>query len=216
MSSVPPRCIPRIKAETESIKGPNELKPSIFVGCSGWRYWKWRDAFYAGVPQNDWFEHYLKHTSTPSKSTRPFTSGRRSRAFILAASARKKQVRLCLQGQRAHKKFKGTKTLVKDFGMITDILGDRMGCFPFQLPPIVTPRPASTTSSANLIRRAATPSNSGTQAGRMMRFTKTFAKPGSSSAPAVERPCLTSLSGQPTRFTSGCMVQAMVSARLLE
>jgi uncharacterized protein YecE (DUF72 family) len=33
------------------------------------------------------------------------------------------------------KKFKGTKTLVKDFGMIADILGDRMGCFLFQLPP---------------------------------------------------------------------------------
>jgi len=33
------------------------------------------------------------------------------------------------------KKFKGTKTLVKDFGMIADILDDRMGCFLFQLPP---------------------------------------------------------------------------------
>jgi uncharacterized protein YecE (DUF72 family) len=33
------------------------------------------------------------------------------------------------------KKFKGTKTLVKDFGLIADILGDRMGCFLFQLPP---------------------------------------------------------------------------------
>jgi uncharacterized protein YecE (DUF72 family) len=33
------------------------------------------------------------------------------------------------------KKFKSTKTLVKDFGMIADILGDRMGCFLFQLPP---------------------------------------------------------------------------------
>ena len=33
------------------------------------------------------------------------------------------------------KRFKGTKTLVKDFGMIADILGERMGCFLFQLPP---------------------------------------------------------------------------------
>jgi hypothetical protein len=29
------------------------------------------------------------------------------------------------------KKFKGTKTLIKDFGMIADILGVRMGCFLF-------------------------------------------------------------------------------------
>jgi uncharacterized protein YecE (DUF72 family) len=33
------------------------------------------------------------------------------------------------------KKFKGTKTLIQDFGMIADILGERMGCFLFQLPP---------------------------------------------------------------------------------
>jgi uncharacterized protein YecE (DUF72 family) len=33
------------------------------------------------------------------------------------------------------KRFKGTKTLIKDFGLIADILGYRMGCFLFQLPP---------------------------------------------------------------------------------
>jgi uncharacterized protein YecE (DUF72 family) len=33
------------------------------------------------------------------------------------------------------KKFKGTKTLIRDFGMIADVLRDRMGCFLFQLPP---------------------------------------------------------------------------------
>jgi len=54
----------RLKAETESPESPNELTPSIFVGCSGWRYWKWRYSFYAGVPQKDWFEHYLKHFDT--------------------------------------------------------------------------------------------------------------------------------------------------------
>ena len=33
------------------------------------------------------------------------------------------------------KRFKGTKTLIRDFGIIADILGERMGCFLFQLPP---------------------------------------------------------------------------------
>ena len=33
------------------------------------------------------------------------------------------------------KKFKGTKTLIRDFGVIADLLGERMGCFLFQLPP---------------------------------------------------------------------------------
>jgi len=30
----------------------------------GWRYWKWRGSFYDGVPQNDWFGHYLKKFDT--------------------------------------------------------------------------------------------------------------------------------------------------------
>src|ERR1700704_2668042 len=54
----------RVKAETKGPKNLPEPKPSIFVGCSGWRYWKWRDSFYAGVAQNDWFEHYLKRFDT--------------------------------------------------------------------------------------------------------------------------------------------------------
>ena len=33
------------------------------------------------------------------------------------------------------KRFGGTKTLVRDFGHIADLLGPRMGCFLFQLPP---------------------------------------------------------------------------------
>jgi len=33
------------------------------------------------------------------------------------------------------KRFAGTKTLIRDFGHIADLLGRRMGCFLFQLPP---------------------------------------------------------------------------------
>ena len=35
------------------------------------------------------------------------------------------------------RKFEGTETLVQDFGYIADLLGPRMGCFLFQLPPSV-------------------------------------------------------------------------------
>jgi uncharacterized protein YecE (DUF72 family) len=39
------------------------------------------------------------------------------------------------------KRFAGTKQLVLDFGLIADLLGPRMGCFLFQLPPVsTTPR----------------------------------------------------------------------------
>ena len=33
------------------------------------------------------------------------------------------------------KRFTGTRTLVRDFGHIADMLGPHMGCFLFQLPP---------------------------------------------------------------------------------
>jgi hypothetical protein len=54
----------RLKSETNSANLTPQHKQSIFVGCSGWRYWKWRGSFYEGVPQNDWFGHYLKNFDT--------------------------------------------------------------------------------------------------------------------------------------------------------
>ncbi len=126
----------RLKMETESPKG--QLKQSVYVGCSGWRYWKWRDSFYRGVPQNDWFGHYLKNFDTveinASFYSWPTVAGiqawRRQpgeKKFIYT-------VKVCEHVTHI-KKFKGTKTLIRDFGLIADILGDRMGCFLFQLPP---------------------------------------------------------------------------------
>jgi len=50
----------RLKMETESPKHALDLKSLLHVGCSGWRYWKWRDSFYANVPQDQWFAQYLK------------------------------------------------------------------------------------------------------------------------------------------------------------
>jgi uncharacterized protein YecE (DUF72 family) len=128
----------RLKAKTEASRSRPEPKQSIHVGCSGWRYWKWRDSFYAEVPQPAWFEHYMKRFDTveinASFYSWPTVAGVKSwwrqpgmKKFIYT-------VKVCELITHV-KKFKGTKTLVKDFGMIADILGDRMGCFLFQLPP---------------------------------------------------------------------------------
>jgi uncharacterized protein YecE (DUF72 family) len=128
----------RLKSATDTPKRSPQLKQSIYVGCSGWRYWKWRDSFYEGVPQNNWFEHYLKRFDTveinASFYSWPTVAGVQS---WRRQAGRKKfvyTVKVCELITHI-KKFKGTKTLVKDFGMIADILGDRMGCFLFQLPP---------------------------------------------------------------------------------
>jgi uncharacterized protein YecE (DUF72 family) len=128
----------RLKSATDSPKRPSQLKESIYVGCSGWRYWKWRDSFYEGVPQNDWFEYYLKRFDTVEINASFY-----SWPTVTAVQAWRRQpgrkrfvyaIKVCELITHI-KKFKGTKTLVKDFGLIADILGDRMGCFLFQLPP---------------------------------------------------------------------------------
>jgi uncharacterized protein YecE (DUF72 family) len=128
----------RLKMNKEGSDRPPEPEAILHVGCSGWRYWKWRNSYYAGVPQPDWFEHYLKDFDTveinASFYSWPTVTGvqawRRqsgNRDFVYT-------VKVCELITHV-KRFKGTKTLINDFGLIADVLGARMGCFLFQLPP---------------------------------------------------------------------------------
>ena len=128
----------RLKMETTSLQATTEPKAAFYVGCSGWRYWNWRDLFYAEVPQPDWFKHYLKRFDTVEinasfyswptvANVRAWRRGPGRKKFVYT-------VKVCELITHV-KKFKGTRTLIKDFGMIADILGDQMGCFLFQLLP---------------------------------------------------------------------------------
>ena len=115
------------------------LKAPVYVGCSGWFYWKWRGLFYPeNLPTGEWFRHYAKHLhsveinasfySWPTvANVNAWRRQPRKRDFVYTVKACELITHI--------KRFKGTKTLIKDFGMIADILGDRMGCFLFQLPP---------------------------------------------------------------------------------
>ena len=119
-------------------QAPVAFKKAIHVGCSGWRYWKWRGSFYADVLQPEWFEHYLKHFDTveinASFYSWPTVAG--VQAWRRAPGKKRFVYTVKVCELITHiKRFKGTKTLVRDFGTIADILGDRMGCFLFQLPP---------------------------------------------------------------------------------
>ncbi len=120
--------------------------PQVHVGCSGWFYWHWRGDFYpADLPTNEWFDHYAARFRTVELNA-PFYSwptvatvnswvrqaGRRKLVYTVKASELITHV----------KRFEGTKTLVKDFGHIADLLGPRFGCFLFQLPPSFTYTPA--------------------------------------------------------------------------
>jgi uncharacterized protein YecE (DUF72 family) len=128
----------RLKMESEGLKPATSLKKTVFVGCSGWRYWKWRDSFYADVPQPDWFKHYGSAFDTVEINASFY-----SWPTVANVQAWRRQpggkdivytVKVCELITHV-KKFTGTKTLIRDFGIIADILGERMGCFLFQLPP---------------------------------------------------------------------------------
>jgi uncharacterized protein YecE (DUF72 family) len=128
----------RLKTKTDRPKDSPRHRQFVHVGCSGWRYWKWRDSFYADVPQTEWFNHYLTRFDTveinASFYSWPTVAGVQSwrrqpgrKKFIYTVKVSELITHV--------KRFKATKTLIRDFGMIADILGDRMGCFLFQMPP---------------------------------------------------------------------------------
>lgn len=128
----------RLKFETKTPKAQSALKEKLYVGCSGSRYWKWRDSFYAAIPQPDWFTHYsgVFHTVEINGSFYSWPTVAGVQAWRRQPGKKEFVYTVKVCELITHiKKFKGTKTLIRDFGMIADILGERMGCFLYQLPP---------------------------------------------------------------------------------
>jgi uncharacterized protein YecE (DUF72 family) len=109
------------------------------IGCSGWYYWHWRGGFYpAELPRTDWFRFYSDQFDTVELNA-PFYSWptvATVRGWLKQAEGRRfiYTVKVCELITHV-KRFSGSKTLVRDFGHLADLLGDRMGCFLFQLPP---------------------------------------------------------------------------------
>ncbi len=118
---------------------PRGGSPEIHVGCSGWFYWHWKDRFYPpGLPSSRWFEHYAGQFKTVELNA-PFYAWptvATVNTWVRQAGRRKFVYTVKVSELITHvKRFVGTKTLVRDFGHIADLLGPRMGCFLFQLPP---------------------------------------------------------------------------------
>jgi uncharacterized protein YecE (DUF72 family) len=113
-----------------------------FIGCSGWFYWHWKGVFYpADLPTSSWFPHYAAHYRTVELNA-PFYSWptiKTVESWIRQTDGREFVYTVKVCELITHiKRFKGTKTLIKDFCHIADILRQRMGCFLFQLPPSYT------------------------------------------------------------------------------
>ncbi len=111
----------------------------VHVGCSGWFYWHWRGVAYPqDLPTRDWFGYYAGRFRTVELNA-PFYSWptvATVKAWVRQAGRRKFVYTVKASEHVTHvKRFEGTKMLVRDFGHIADLLGPRMGCFLFQLPP---------------------------------------------------------------------------------
>ena len=127
-------------AETIVVPARDRTKRQSFhVGCSGWFYWHWRGGFYpANLPTNKWFPHYAGRFRTVELNA-PFYSWPTVgvvKSWIRQTARRNFVYTVKVSELITHiKRFSRTKTLIQDFGHIADLLGPRMGCFLFQLPP---------------------------------------------------------------------------------
>jgi len=113
--------------------------PRLNIGCSGWFYWHLKGSFYPSqMPTSEWFSHYADHFSTVELNA-PFYSWptlRTVETWRHQAAGRDMTYTVKVSELITHiRKFEATATLVRDFGYIADLLGSRMGCFLFQLPP---------------------------------------------------------------------------------
>ncbi|MFQ6060605.1 MAG: DUF72 domain-containing protein [Thermoplasmata archaeon] len=108
-----------------------------YLGCSGWYYRHWRDSFYEGIEKSKWFNHYAEVFNTVELNSTFYRFPREKTAegwykkspedFVYTLKANKSITHT--------KKFKGTKNLVRDFYRVADVLGEKLGCILFQLPP---------------------------------------------------------------------------------
>lgn len=109
------------------------------VGCSGWYYWHWKGLCYPeDAPRSEWFRHYAARFDTVELNA-PFYSWptlATVRTWLQQAGRKRFVYTVKVPELITHvKRFEGTKTLIRDFGLVADLLGRRMGCFLFQLPP---------------------------------------------------------------------------------
>jgi uncharacterized protein YecE (DUF72 family) len=202
----------RLKIKANSSNAPSHIKRSVYVGCSGWRYWKWRGSFYADVPQQEWFAHYLKRFDTveinASFYSWPTIAGVQAWRRALGKKKFVYTVKVCELITHV-KKFKGTKTLIRDFGLIADILGDQMGCFLFQLPPsyrYTNARLKEIVSQLDPARRNVVEFRHASWWNEEVY--SGFRKAGTIFCPSADQDCRMCSSGQRTKCISACMVRS--------
>ena len=109
-----------------------------YVATSGWYYRDWKGAFYPdALPSHRWFSHYAQQFPTVELNA-PFYRWPRPATVKTWIRQAPDGFRYCIKVNRliTHtKRFQGTEGLIREFYQIADVLGSKMGCFLFQLPP---------------------------------------------------------------------------------
>jgi len=117
----------------------NDDLPTLNIGCSGWFYWDWKGAFYPQqMPTSQWFAHYAETFDTVELNA-PFYAWptiANVKSWLKQAGDAPFVYTVKVPELITHvERFEGTAGLVEDFGYVADLLGPRMGCFLYQLPP---------------------------------------------------------------------------------
>jgi uncharacterized protein YecE (DUF72 family) len=109
-----------------------------YIGCSGWSYKHWKGVFYPDdLPQTKWLQHYVKHFNTVEINS---TFYRFPRKEILQQwyNETPDDFTFTLKGSRyiTHmKKLKNVEESVQNFYEEAQVMGDKIGCILWQLPP---------------------------------------------------------------------------------
>jgi uncharacterized protein YecE (DUF72 family) len=110
----------------------------INVATSGWYYRDWHGAFYPKeLPSHKWFGHYSQQFKTVELNA-PFYRWPKPATVKTWKRNAPEHFRFSVKVNRIithNKKFKGTEKLIQEFYQIANVLGAKMGCFLFQLPP---------------------------------------------------------------------------------
>ena len=109
-----------------------------FVGCSGFAYKEWKEAFYPdGLPQSRWFDYYTQHFNTlelnvtfyrfPTIKSLQGWYDKAPEDFVFSAKVPRWITH--------YRKFEETERMLGDFyGLLKDGLKEKMGAVLFQLP----------------------------------------------------------------------------------
>jgi uncharacterized protein YecE (DUF72 family) len=112
------------------------------IGCSGFHYKEWREAFYPkGLAQKNWFDYYTNHFNTlelnvtfyrfPTLPSLRTWHEKAPEGFLFSSKVPRAITHF--------KKFVETERLLADFyGTLQEGLSDKLGCVLFQLPPQFT------------------------------------------------------------------------------